>query len=79
MTEYSADKLNTPSVTTESQQNETDFEEDDQYASHPTLECNKLTWPAILDSFDTRLAKLEKSILPLYTATQILGRRRNSE
>ncbi|KAG6819844.1 hypothetical protein H0H93_008047 [Arthromyces matolae] len=30
---------------------------------------------AILDSFDTRLAKLEKSILPLYTATQILNRR----
>jgi exocyst complex protein 7 len=43
------------------------------------LECSKLTWLAILDSFDTRLAKLEKSILPLYTATQILGRRRNSE
>ncbi|KAH9477346.1 Exocyst complex component 7 [Psilocybe cubensis] len=32
----------------------------------------------ILDSFDTRLAKLEKSILPLYTATQILNRRRNN-
>ncbi|KAJ3514001.1 hypothetical protein NLJ89_g2626 [Agrocybe chaxingu] len=32
----------------------------------------------ILDSFDTRLAKLEKSILPLYTATQILNRRRTN-
>ncbi|KIM35849.1 hypothetical protein M413DRAFT_449580 [Hebeloma cylindrosporum] len=32
----------------------------------------------ILDSVDTRLAKLEKSIMPLYTATQILGRRRNN-
>ncbi|KAF8970319.1 exocyst complex component, exo70 subunit [Flammula alnicola] len=32
----------------------------------------------ILDSFDTRLAKLEKSILPLYTATQILNRRRGN-
>ncbi|KAF8067460.1 exocyst complex component, exo70 subunit [Lyophyllum atratum] len=30
---------------------------------------------SILDSFDTRLAKLEKSILPLYTSTQILNRR----
>ncbi|KAF8168886.1 exocyst complex component, exo70 subunit [Pholiota molesta] len=32
----------------------------------------------ILDSFDTRLAKLEKSILPLYTATQLLNRRRGN-
>ncbi|KAF8816737.1 exocyst complex component, exo70 subunit [Phlegmacium glaucopus] len=32
----------------------------------------------ILDSFDTRLAKLEKSILPLYTATQVLNRRRSN-
>ena len=31
------------------------------------------------DSFDVRLAKLEKSILPLYTATQILNRRRSSK
>ncbi|KAF9443168.1 exocyst complex component, exo70 subunit [Macrolepiota fuliginosa MF-IS2] len=30
---------------------------------------------SILDSFDTRIAKLEKSILPLYTAAQILNRR----
>lgn len=30
---------------------------------------------SILDSFDTRLAKLEKSVLPLYTSTQILNRR----
>ncbi|KAJ3748105.1 Cullin repeat-like-containing domain protein, partial [Lentinula detonsa] len=29
----------------------------------------------ILDSFDTRLARLEKSILPLYNSTQILNRR----
>ncbi|KAG7097952.1 hypothetical protein E1B28_005263 [Marasmius oreades] len=29
----------------------------------------------ILNSFDTRLAKLEKSILPLYNSTQILNRR----
>ncbi|KAJ7717365.1 Cullin repeat-like-containing domain protein [Mycena maculata] len=32
----------------------------------------------ILTSFDTRLAKLEKSILPLYTSTQILNRRANN-
>ncbi|KAJ6554308.1 exocyst complex component, exo70 subunit [Mycena capillaripes] len=32
----------------------------------------------ILNSFDTRLAKLEKSILPLYTSTQILNRRANN-
>ncbi|KAG6899569.1 hypothetical protein C0993_009148 [Termitomyces sp. T159_Od127] len=37
--------------------------------------CTYLTNQAILDSFDTRLAKLEKSILPLYTSTQILNRR----
>ncbi|PPQ65719.1 hypothetical protein CVT26_000336 [Gymnopilus dilepis] len=30
----------------------------------------------ILDSFDTRLNKLEKSILPLYTAAQVLNKRR---
>ncbi|EEB91487.1 hypothetical protein MPER_10143 [Moniliophthora perniciosa FA553] len=29
----------------------------------------------ILNSFDTRLAKLEKSILPLYNSTQVLNRR----
>ncbi|KAF8878668.1 Cullin repeat-like-containing domain protein [Gymnopilus junonius] len=32
----------------------------------------------ILDSFDTRLAKLEKSILPLYTAAQLLNKRRHN-
>ncbi|PPQ98996.1 hypothetical protein CVT24_003478 [Panaeolus cyanescens] len=32
----------------------------------------------ILDSFETRIAKLEKSILPLYTASQILNRRRQN-
>ncbi|KAF7966561.1 hypothetical protein HWV62_37859 [Athelia sp. TMB] len=31
--------------------------------------------PAILSSFDTRLVKLEKSVLPLYNSTQILNRR----
>jgi len=67
------------SVTTEPKQNETNFEENDEYAGHPMLECKALTRPAILDSFDTRLGKLEKSILPLYTATQILSRRRNSK
>ncbi|KAJ7054683.1 Cullin repeat-like-containing domain protein [Mycena amicta] len=30
---------------------------------------------SILNSFDTRIARLEKSILPLYTSTQILNRR----
>lgn len=34
---------------------------------------------AILTSFDNRLVKLEKSILPLYTSTQILTRRGNSQ
>ena len=33
---------------------------------------------AILSSFDARLVKLEKSILPLYTSTQVLTRRANS-
>ncbi|KAJ2935205.1 hypothetical protein H1R20_g1896, partial [Candolleomyces eurysporus] len=33
---------------------------------------------SILDSFETRVAKLEKSILPLYTASQILNRRRSN-
>ncbi|KAF8886743.1 exocyst complex component exo70 subunit [Infundibulicybe gibba] len=32
----------------------------------------------ILDNFDTRIAKLEKSILPLYTSTQVLNRRANN-
>ncbi|KAN0136078.1 Cullin repeat-like-containing domain protein [Lactarius tabidus] len=32
----------------------------------------------ILTSFDSRLAKLEKSILPLYTSTQILTKRENN-
>ncbi|KAI0073224.1 hypothetical protein K474DRAFT_1666843 [Panus rudis PR-1116 ss-1] len=32
---------------------------------------------SILSSFDTRLVKLEKSILPLYNSTQILNRRGN--
>ncbi|KAF8653415.1 hypothetical protein AX16_003958 [Volvariella volvacea WC 439] len=33
---------------------------------------------SILDSFDTRIAKLEKSILPLYTSTQVLNRRNSN-
>ncbi|KAI0699055.1 Cullin repeat-like-containing domain protein [Cerioporus squamosus] len=33
---------------------------------------------SILSSFDTRLVKLEKSILPLYTSTQVLTRRANN-
>ncbi|KAH9930452.1 Cullin repeat-like-containing domain protein [Epithele typhae] len=33
---------------------------------------------SILSSFDTRLVKLEKSILPLYTSTQLLTRRSNN-
>ncbi|KAI0250886.1 exocyst complex component exo70 subunit [Lactifluus subvellereus] len=33
---------------------------------------------SILTSFDNRLVKLEKSILPLYTSTQILTRRANN-
>ncbi|TFK18960.1 exocyst complex component, exo70 subunit [Coprinopsis marcescibilis] len=33
---------------------------------------------SILDTFDTRIARLEKSILPLYTAAQILNKRRNN-
>ncbi|PSS18880.1 hypothetical protein PHLCEN_2v3195 [Hermanssonia centrifuga] len=33
---------------------------------------------AILSSFDTRLVKLEKSILPLYNSTQVLTRRANN-
>ena len=45
---------------------------DDQYAVLCHLAFT-LTWPAILDSFDTLMAKLEKSILPLYMAAQILS------
>ncbi|KAF8636329.1 hypothetical protein AX17_003620 [Amanita inopinata Kibby_2008] len=33
---------------------------------------------SVLDSFDVRLAKLEKSILPLYTSAQILNKRRHN-
>lgn len=33
---------------------------------------------AILSSFDTRIAKLEKSITPLYNSTQVLTRRAKS-
>ncbi|TFK32707.1 exocyst complex component exo70 subunit [Crucibulum laeve] len=33
---------------------------------------------SILDSFDTRIAKLEKSILPLYSAAQVLNKRNNN-
>ncbi|KAM5541886.1 hypothetical protein V8D89_004615 [Ganoderma adspersum] len=33
---------------------------------------------SILSSFDARLVKLEKSILPLYTSTQVLTRRSNN-
>ncbi|KAI0634684.1 Cullin repeat-like-containing domain protein [Trametes polyzona] len=33
---------------------------------------------SILSSFDTRLVKLEKSILPLYNSTQVLTRRANN-
>ncbi|TEB24086.1 hypothetical protein FA13DRAFT_1797469 [Coprinellus micaceus] len=42
---------------------------------HKTRQLSK-KMTTILDSFDTRIAKLEKSILPLYTASQILNRRR---
>ena len=34
---------------------------------------------AILTNFDTRLVKLEKSILPLHSSTQLLNRRVASE
>ncbi|PFH46755.1 hypothetical protein AMATHDRAFT_69109 [Amanita thiersii Skay4041] len=33
---------------------------------------------SVLESFDTRLAKLEKSILPLYTSAQVLNKRTNN-
>ncbi|KAF9072260.1 exocyst complex component exo70 subunit [Rhodocollybia butyracea] len=55
---------------------------DDESAEIELLEQNlakthqisqKMT--TILNSFDTRLARLEKSILPLYNSTQILNRR----
>ncbi|SJL17663.1 uncharacterized protein ARMOST_21220 [Armillaria ostoyae] len=42
---------------------------------HAFYRRQTLNQTAILNSFDTRLAKLEKSILPLYTSTQILNRR----
>lgn len=32
----------------------------------------------VLESFDTRLAKLEKTIFPLYTSAQVLTRRTQS-
>ena len=35
-------------------------------------------YTAILSSFDTRIAKLEKSITPLYNSTQVLTRRAQS-
>ncbi|KAG2003723.1 hypothetical protein CC2G_004306 [Coprinopsis cinerea AmutBmut pab1-1] len=44
---------------------------------HKTRQLSK-RMTTILDSFDTRIAKLEKSILPLYTAAQLLNKRRNN-
>ena len=42
------------------------------------MSSSEFAWLAILNSFDTRLVKLEKSILPHYNSTQILNRRANS-
>ncbi|KAF7321126.1 hypothetical protein HMN09_00200600 [Mycena chlorophos] len=59
---------------------------DDETAEIELLEQNlnktrqisqKMT--SILNSFDSRIAKLEKSILPLYNSTQILNRRASSK
>lgn len=71
------------SVTTKSKQNTTIIETDDsyEYQKHFEMIAERFTFTQldVLDSFDVRLAKLEKSILPLYTATQILNRRKSSE
>lgn len=65
----------------EFEQNTSDIETDDLYVDFDHIQRrNRVSYLlAILDSFDGRLAKLEKSILPLYTASQILNRRRNSK
>lgn len=63
-------------VGTEPQQNTPNFSENDQCAHTPIPRTFLIKLPpAILTSFDSRLAKLEKSILPLYTSTQILTKR----
>jgi len=68
-----------PSVAgAEPTENAPNLQANDMYEYNCLLYNFSLTWLAILDSFDTRLAKLEKSILPLYTAAQILNRRSHS-
>ena len=66
-------------VGTEPDQNTADISENDLCAiiAFPRLLSYHLP-AAILTSFDSRLVKLEKSILPLYTSTQILTKRGNS-
>ena len=66
-------------VGTEPEQNTADISENDLCAiiAFPRLLSYHLP-SAILTSFDGRLVKLEKSILPLYTSTQILTKRGTS-
>jgi len=54
-------------------QNQADLEMDEQYAILWHLACITHTWPAILDSFNTRIEKLEKLVFLLYIAAQILN------
>lgn len=69
------------SVTTKPEQNTTIIEADDQYEFYGQLLkfLRNSSDPDVLDSFEARVEKLEKSILPLYTATKILNRRKSSE
>lgn len=62
----------------EPSKNTSNLQTNDMYECICLLHSFSSTCLAILDSFDTRLAKLEKSILPLYTAAQILNRRSHS-
>jgi hypothetical protein len=64
-------------VGTEPQQDASNISENDQCVTIPLRLLYQLS-SAILTSFDSLLAKLDKSILPLYTSTQILTKRENS-
>ena len=69
-------------VGTESEQDSSNIATDDLYVACATRgrgHFDSASSPAILTTFDTRLTKVEKSILPLYNSTQVLNRRGNSE
>jgi hypothetical protein len=63
---------------TKPKENPSDFATNDKLVLLPSTVSRSSFYPAILTGFDSRLAKLEKSILPLYTSTKVLNRRASS-